>query len=726
MSRPPAPEGRAARPLARVDALGKVTGAVRFGADRVPPGLAHAALATATIGRGEVLSLDTAAAEAVPGVLLVLTRLAEGELNAPVFLMAGGTAAQSLQPLLDDRIAYRGQPIALVVAETPHAAAEAASLVRAEYSAEPVSVHLDDGGAEVREQTDVLSYYKNLEVGDADRAYADAPARIDATFDLPTQHPAPMELMSTVASWEGGVLTVHEGTQNAAAVRNGLAAQFGLEPERVRVVSPYIGGGFGNRNSLQVYTGLAAVASRRLERPVKLVATRAQMFHNSSFRPASRHRIRLGAGQDGRLVAAIHEIDQQTSRHDAFPASYTDASSRLYGVTDFRGHQRLVSTDVQTPGYMRAPYEHPAVFAFECAVDELACSMGRDPVAFRLANDTGTDPVSGLPFSSRHLAECLRRGADRFGWASRDPSPGSMRAPDGSLLGWGVASAAYKASSTPAITRIRLDEDGRLTVYAGGHEMGQGIRTAIVETVVRDLGVHEDSVSVEIGDTDGVPQPLTAGSWGTATVLPGVHAALVELRRRLGLPGSGHTGLPRASLEVEATHLAPGQPAEALDRVRAGALAPAGPVYPGFTAFSFAAHFVEVRVEPTTRRVRVGRVVSVVDCGRVASPVTAESQVRGGVIWGIGAALREHSEAEPRHGGFLNADLAEYTVPVNADVPGLEVEFVDLPDPLINPLGVKGLGEVSMVGVSAAVANAVHHATGHRARHLPIRLEDLL
>ncbi|MGI5330598.1 xanthine dehydrogenase family protein molybdopterin-binding subunit [Actinomadura nitritigenes] len=712
------------RPLARVDARAKVTGAVRFGADRVPLGLLHAALATAPVGRGRLSRVDAAEAEAVPGVVLVLTRIESGELAAPEYLMAGGTAFQSIQPLLGDRIAHRGQPVALVVAETPHAAMEAASLIRAECTAEPPVVRFEN--AEPLDQADVLPWYTDPERGDADAAYETADIQIDAVYDCPPQHPVPLEPMATVARWDGDALIVHESTQNAAAVRRGLAAQFGIGPEQVRVISPYVGGGFGNRNSLQAQTALTALAARRLGRPVKLVTTREQMFHNAGFRPRSRHRVRLAADRDGRLDAIIHEVDQQTSRHDAFPATYTEVTSRLYGAAHFRGRQRLAATDVQTPGYMRAPYEHPALFALESAMDELACATGVDPVALRLVNDTPADPASGVPFSSRHLAECLRRGAARFGWDRRTAAPGSMTAPDGSTIGWGVAAAGYKASRAPAITRIRLDPGGRLLIRCGAHEMGQGIRTAITETVVADLGIPQASVTVDLGDTGGVPQQLTAGSWGTATVLPGVRAALAELRRELGLPASGPTDLPRdVTLDVEAVSLAPGQGPDDADRVRAGGMAPAGPVYPGFTAFSFAAHFVEVRVATGTGRVRVGRVVSVVDCGRVAAPVTAASQVRGGVIWGIGAALRELSEAEPHHGGFLNADLAEYAIPVNADIPDLEVDFIDRPDPLLNDLGVKGLGEVSMAGVAAAVANAVHHATGRRCRHLPIRLEDL-
>jgi xanthine dehydrogenase YagR molybdenum-binding subunit len=448
----------------------------------------------------------------------------------------------------------------------------------------------------------------------------------------------------------------------------------------------------------------------------------------------SRHRVRLGAEATGVLRAAVYEIDQQTSRHDLFPAVYTDIASRLYGIPNFRGRQRLVRTDVQTPGYMRAPHEHPAAFAFESAVDEIAYAAGVDPVALRLANDTDTDPVTGSPFSSRYLAECLRRGADRFGWSRRNPEPGSMRADDGTEIGWGVAVGAYPAHIVAAVARARVEADGTVRVETGGHEMGQGIRTAIVRTVAAELGIPTDVITVVVGDTRSVPQHLTAGSWGTASALPAIVDALAELRRKLGVPAQGPVDLAAAvaalggaPVEVEITRTAPGQPPESLDQLRRGLVALAGPEYPQFSSYSWIAHFVEVRIEPTTRRVRVSRVVSVADCGRVASPRTAESQVRGGVVWGIGATLREATEVDPRYGGFLNTSFEEYPVPVNADLlTDIHVEFIDEPDPLLNGLGVKGLGEVSMVGVAPAVANAVFHATGRRMRRLPIRLEDLL
>ncbi len=718
----------------RVDAYEKVTGQAAYGTDRVPEGVAYATLALARIGRGRVTRVDTTAAEAVPGVLLAVTRFDAEELRGAGFIMGGGFSFQSLQPLLDDHIAYRGQPIALVVAETLVAATEAAELVTAEYDTEPFAVHLDAEGATtlVQEEAIPLPFLADIKVGDADAAVDASPVRIDSTYEYAAQHAVPMELNGAVVEWRGDTLVVHEGTQNAAALRHGLAQQLGIDAAHIEVRSPYVGGGFGQKNSLQPHLGPLALVARRLGRPVKLVLARTQTFHNGSFRPATRHRVRLGADASGKILAAVHEVDQQTSRHDLFPAMHTEVTSRLYGFPAFRGRHRLVQTDVQTPGYMRAPFESSAAFAFESAVDELAYATGQDPVALRLANDTMTDPVTGRPFSTRFLAECLRRGAEEFGWADRNPEPGSMRADDGSFIGWGVAAGNYPGSIVPAVAHLTAEASGCVTVGVDGHEMGQGIRSAIALLVANDLGIPARDVEVRVGDTRFAAQHLTAGSWGTASALPAVHSGLRELRKHLNAADTGEVDVAAAveraghPVEVEASALGPGQPPEALDQAKAGHLAISGPVFPEFSTFSWVAHFVEVRVEPTTCRIRVPRVVSVVDCGRVASPVTAASQVRGAVVWGIGGALREESLADDRFGGFLNSTLEEYPIMVNADVHRVDVAFVDEPDLLFNPVGVKGLGEVAMVGVAAAVANAVHHATGKRHHRLPIRLDDLL
>jgi xanthine dehydrogenase YagR molybdenum-binding subunit len=722
----------------RIDAHDKVRGAVLFGADNARPDILHAALAIATIGKGRIISLDTRAANAVPGIRLILTHENLGHVKSAGFLMAGGHAFQSLQPMLSPAIAYRGQPIALVVADTLETAIDAAALIQAAYSKQATSATLDAPGVETVNQADtpLKKRFPEIRAGDADKAFAAAPVKIDARFTTAPQHHNPIELVATVADWKGGKLTVHESTQNAEGIRHGLAAALGLPADRVEVISPYVGGGFGQKYAMQMQTVLVAVAARRLGRPIKLVVPRAQIFHDSSFRPAIRHRVRLGAERSGNMVAAIHEVDAQTSRHDLFPAQYATVSSRLYGIKNFRGRERFVRTDVQTPGYMRAPFEHAACFAVECCVDELAYSLGRDPVALRSANDTETDAISKLPLSSRHVGECLRRGAERFGWRKRTMTPQSMRADDGSFIGWGVAIGAYPCFIAPAVARLRVTVEGGVFISIGTHEMGQGIRTALAAAVGRKLGVPAANVVAIIGDTRTAPQHMTAGSWGTASAVPAASEAADAMLKALAkLAAGGLCGRTpaqilkaagRASLEVEVRTKARGQPDAVYARIAAGQLSFAGPVYPEFVTFSYSAHFVEVRVEPTTCRLRIPRVVSVVDCGRVISPRTAASQVRGGVVWGIGAALREASEVDPRYGGFLNADLAEYVVPVNADIGSIEVEFIDKPDFKFNSAGVKGLGEISMVGVAPAIANAVYHATGRRIRTLPIRIEHLL
>ncbi len=724
----------------RVDAREKVRGLTRYAADESRPGMLHAALVPSRVARGRITGIDTATALRVRGVRGVFTHENIGPFDTGGFLMSGGFGFQSVYPLRSAEIAYRGQTVAMVVADTLDAAREAAAQVQVSYQIAPFVVMIDAPGAEVLEQSAVLPQpmFADHHVGDADGALTKAHVTVDLHYELSPQHHNPMEIIATLAEWNDGKLTVSEPTQNAEGVRHGLAKQLGIEPAKVRVLSSTLGGGFGLKNALQSHTGLVALASRQLDRPVKLVMTRAQLFHNASFRPASRHRVQLGADLDGRLIAAVHEIDQQTSRHDLFPSTGTEITSRLYGVTHYTGRERLVRTDVQTPGYMRAPFEHPAAFAFESAVDEMAYVIDRDPVAFRLANDATTDPITGKPFSSRYATECLVKGSEMFGWQRRKMAPGSMRASDGSLVGWGVALGTYKAAMAPAIATVRLRANGTVRVAVGGHEMGQGIRTTIALTVARTLGAPIAAIEILLGDTAAAPQHLTAGSWGTATALPPVVEAverlMADLRQHAGtaatMPGATALTLLQASgrhyAEAESRHRAPGQPEQVFRRLMGGLPAPAGPDFPDFVAFSFIAHFVEVRIEPTTRRIRVPRVVIVADCGTVISPRTARSQVEGGVVWGISAALREVSEVDTQYGGFLNADLAEYLLPVAADIGRIEVNFVGKPDLRFNALGAKGLGEVAMVGVAPAIANAIFHATGRRLRRLPMRLDDLL
>ena len=431
-----------------------------------------------------------------------------------------------------------------------------------------------------------------------------------------------------------------------------------------------------------------------------------------------------------------YEADHQQSQKGQFPPRYSESPPQLYGVADYEGVHANVRIDTQDPGYMRAPHPHPSQFAMESAIDELAYELGRDPVDFRLAHHATTDPISGHPLSSCHLNECLTEGARRFGWSRRTMAPGSMTLQDGTLVGWGVAAGAYPVNTTATIAKLRISADGRTRFAVSAHEFGQGIRTVIVQLLVRELGIDPAKLNIAIGDTDAAPQHTTAGSWGTASVVLSVEAAAAAMKAKLAelLNGRAVNGdihrqlaaIRRPYLEVEVSGLAPGQTGEDLEKLRKGGRAIKGPEYPTFTSYSYIAHFVEVHVEPRTRRVRVPRVVSVADCGRVISPRTAASQVRGGVVMGLGSALREETEVDPRYGGWLNNDLADYVVSVNADIGEIEVAFIDNPDPLISSVGAKGLGEVAIVGCAGAVANAIHHATGLRVRKMPIRIEDLL
>lgn len=719
--------------IKRVDARDKVTGAPIYASDRNLPNMLHAALAVSTIVKGRILELDVSAAETLQGVELVLTHRTISAGGEPGFLMGGGYGFQSFQPMVSDTIAYRGQPIAMVVAQTYEIAAHAASLIGARYEAVPFSSSIDSSGVEAISQanTPLQRMFPDTVAGDAVAAFTTAVTTVDASFHSQAQHANPIELIATVAEWNGDQLTIYEGTQNSSAIKFGVAAQLGISPDQVTVISPTVGGGFGQKNSLQAQTALAARAAQVTGRPVKLVVPRSQLFLGASFRAESRHRLRLGADANGQLTSALYDVDAQTSRHDFFPADYTGPASRLYDIPNFIGHQRLIRTDTQTPGYMRAPFEHLSSFAMESAIDEMAERLGRDPVEYRLSHDTQTDVVTGLPLSSRHLAQCLREGAERFGWARRDPRPGSMRDEEGNAVGWGVAVGCYKAATAVAIARLRVRQDGTAEISVGVHEMGQGIRTALIGTVAQKLGLSPDAVFAVIGDTRGAPQHTTAGSWGTATAIPPAELACDRLLAELNVePGSQifealrGRGLTEYSVEVE--HRGSGQPDAAMERLRNGLPAAIGPVYDRFVSLSYIAQFVEVKVEPTTRRIRVPRVVSVVDCGRVVNAVTAESQVRGGVIWGMSAALREGSEIDPRYGGFLNTDIAEYVIPVNADVSDIDVHMLNVPDTVVNVSGVKGLGEVVMTGMAGAISNAVYHATGRRLRDLPIRLEHLL
>ena len=745
------------RPHERVEGRAKVTGAARYGSDVALPGLAHAALVVSTIPRGRIVGFDLAAAAARPDVLGIFTHRDFAGLLRPVtHLMAGGYANSSHLPLGSDAVAYDGQVVALVVAGTREAATEAAARVGVAYEAAPFAATFDDSGAQSVRLADLKPKHADPRVGDADAALAAAPVRVVGRYETPAQHHNPIELFTTTCAWDGPRLTVHEPTRYLGAVQHGLAAMLGMDARDVRVVASVIGGHFGSKLALSQHTPLVALAARRLGRPVSLVPTRRQCFTLANYRPETRHDVTLGAERDGRFTVLVHEAAMVASRFDAFAMEGTDVTASLYRVPNVRTDERAVRVDRNTPGPMRAPPEVPYLFALESAVDEMAFELGLDPIELRRRNDATHDPISGKPFSTRPLMACFDAGAEAFGWSRRLAAPGAMR--DGPWrVGLGCAASARPVKISPASMRVALGVDGTVTVEAAHHEIGNGITTLLAMGAAEWLGVATEAVRVHLGDTRFPPAGLSGGSSTTTSLMHALAEGCGALRDRLArccaAPGGTLAGADPASLRLVAGTVAAADgravplaaavarldPAEIETRVafipegsgpddlaavRAGRIALGKGAGGAALSWGFGAQFAQVRVHAETGEVRVARLLGAFAAGRVLNPLTARSQLSGGMIWGLGSALLEESVLDA--GAYRNADLAEYLGATAADAPEVEVLMVPDADEAVNPLGLKGLGELGIIGVNAAIANAVFHATGRRHRRLPIRVEDSL
>ncbi len=748
-------DGSIGTPTVRRDAVAKATGEARYAADFGHGGMAYAALTLSTVARGRITKVDTAAAEAVAGVQLVLTHrdLNQG-LGEETFAMKGGHMQSSFMPLTSDEVHYAGQIVGLVVADTVEAAEQAARAVSLDYATQPASVAMDDPGRVVEHAKESA-----VRVGDADAALAAAAVRVDQEYFTPVQHHHPMELYATTASWNDGKLTVECPSQWVIGQRQGLAVIFGLSVEDVHVVSPYVGGAFGSKATILAHTVLIATAARRLGRPVKLVVPRDAMFTVGSFRPAARNRIALGAERDGTMVALVHESVGQSSEidHVAFPG--TDVTARMYDIANIRTRESTVATDVNTPGFQRAPAEAPSFFAFESAVDELAVALDMDPIALRLKNEPAVDPVKKLPWSSRSLVECYRRGAERFGWERRTPGVGSMTTADGVLVGYGCATATYPSAVAPAAAHVTLAADGTLRVRTSAHDVGTGAYTVLGQVAADVLGVADERVRVELGDSDLPSGPVSGGSITTGSAGSAVQMAALALRERVLAMAVGEGG-PFAGREASTLRLADGHvvgadgaahpldavlkasPAGSLDASAEwkpammeaakmqygllGGMAMEGPVTKTHASYSFGAQFAEVHVDPLLRTIRVARMVGAFACGRIINPRTARSNLAGGMVWGASFALLEETKVDRPRARFANQDLAGYHISTSADIGEVVVEMVDEEDLVVNAIGAKAVGEIGIVGMPAAIANAVYHATGVRVRHTPIVIEDLL
>jgi xanthine dehydrogenase YagR molybdenum-binding subunit len=739
------------QPIDRRDGGLKVTGRARYAAEFDIDNLAYAALVQSTIASGEITGFDLSEAQAVPGVLTIMTPD-----NAPRLPQAAPGQSETTgplvaKPLLQDRLVYyNGQHIALVVADTLERAQQAAALVHVQYREAEAQVRMQDalGSAYPPQHFRNGARPPDSRRGDPEAALASAPVKIDATYTTPLEHHNPMEPHATIALWEGDGedkrLTVYSATQGISNTSNALAKLFGLKPEQVRAICPFVGGGFGCKGNTWPHVALAAMASAVVGRPVKLALERKQMFTSNGYRPQTVQRVRLGADLEGRLLALTH--DGLTSMSHPALGEFSEPvalqSEMLYAGPNNAVTHRLVPLNLPLPTYMRAPGEASGSFALESAMDELAAALKIDPLELRLRNYAETDPHVDKPFSSKALRQCYADGAEVFGWARRPIEPGSMR--DGSvLIGWGVATATYPVNRSAAGARILFDSDGTVAVQSGTQDLGTGTYTVMAQLAADALKMPLHRVRFELGDSNFPKAPVSGGSQSAASVGSAVLAAAGNAKRRLfemalAANRSPLAGAAPDDLELgdgfvrlrSAPHRQISVPA-LLARNRLERLVVEGDAQPGdekkrYSIHSFGVQFAEVRVDPELAQIRVSRFVGAYSAGRILNMKTARSQALGGITMGIGMALMEATHIDPNTGRIVNSNVSEYVMPVNADIPDITTIFVEEQDRMINPAGIKGLGELPIVGAAAAVANAVWHATGVRVRDLPIRPEKIL
>ena len=719
----------------RVDGRAKVTGEARYAGEFNVPGLVHGYVVESTIPKGRIARIDTSAALAVAGVLDVLTHRNRPEMAGNDDAYKDEVAPEKgspYRPLYDDKILFAGQSVALVLAEDWETARIAASLVKIEYQKE---THVTDLHAE-RSKAFVIDTPEKSR-GDAEKAFAAAAVRHAAEYFIPSEHHNPMELFASTAIWDGGRLTVYDKTQGVQNVQQYLCKVFKLKSDAVRVTSPYMGGGFGAGLRPQHQVVLAVLGAQALRRPVRVMVTRAQMYA-LGYRPASIERLALGANHDGTLDSMQHEAIAITSQFEEFARNDTGWGNLLYKTPNAKFEHKLVKLDLPTSCDMRAPGAATGVYALECAMDELAVALKMDPVQLRLQCYSDRHQGEDVPYTSKQLRECYREGAAEFGWDKRNPEPRSMR--DGSeLVGWGMASGVWEALQMPATVRIVLTANGHAEVATAASDIGTGTFTIMAQVAADMLGLPIENISVKLGDSSLPQCPVEGGSWIAASVCNAIANTARAVRGEL-LKLAKDT--PLAGASVDDVALIDGKIVSKRDaklEVSIASIMQSGKTErisceetnkpdedKSHARNAHSAIFAEVKVDEEIGIIRVTRVVNAVAAGRILNLKTAHSQVMGGVVWGIGMALHEETLYDHRFGRVMNANIAEYHVPVNADIHDIKVIFVDEPDATVNPLGIKGLGEIGIVGVAAAIANAVYHATGKRVRDLPITLDKVI
>jgi xanthine dehydrogenase YagR molybdenum-binding subunit len=728
--------------LSRVDGPLKTTGTARYASDYNFPGMVYAVPVGSTIAAGKIRSLDTSVAEKMPGVLTILHH---GNFD-PVFRNAsGGRNSEARPPFEDEEVSYWGQYVALAVAETFQQAQAAATAVKITYVPEKFNVSTDlsdtmpaigtPGGPKI------LSHR-----GDSEGVFSTAPVKIDYTYTTPAETHNPMEMHATVAVWDGKKFTLYESSQGVMNHLNVMAQVLGVPRENIEVISRFIGSGFGGKLFPWPHSALAAVASRRLNRPVKLTLSRKMMFANVGHRPRTQQRIRLGATPEGKLLSLSHDYRNHTSFGDDVRENCGEATPFLYSTANLQVSAGLVRRNIGTPTPMRGPGAVPGLFALESAMDELAIKLNKDPVELRIGLDTLTDEEKNKPFSSRHLKECLEVGSKKFGWDKRTPAVGSMRKGD-LVLGWGVAVASWSAGRGVAEASVSLLADGSARVSSGSQDPGTGTYTVIAQIVSDKTGIPIGKIEAVLGSSSLPPGPTSGGSTATATIIPAVAEAAVNAIKVVlttagvakGSPfmGKEPTALAMTGGRVHLKGQSPDSGVPFQEILKLGNLASAngegktggyGSDTDGknFSSHSFGAQFVEVEWDPGICRLRVSRVVSVVDAGRIINAKTAANQMAGAVVMGIGMGLLEATTYDPRNGHPINDNFADYVVPTSADHPEIDVVFIDIPDPMMGEYGARGIGEIGLAGIAPAITAAVYHATGVRVRDLPVRIEDLI
>jgi xanthine dehydrogenase YagR molybdenum-binding subunit len=730
--------------MSRVDGVAKVTGKAKYAAEFQVPNLAYGFIVQGTVAKGTITAIDTREAERLPGVIRVFTHLNAAKLGPKASTQEAPPTAteepdKSFRALQSNRIFFNGQPVALVVAETFEQARFAARMVKVSYTAEKPMTDTEA----MRGQGFVPGQGPPPKPrGNPAQAFQSAPVKVEAEYRIAIEHHNAMEPHAAIAFWQGDKLTIFDKTQEVYGVRTHLASSFGVPEDNVSVVSPFVGGAFGSSLRPNYYPALTAMAAREIKRPVKVVYTRTQMFTGHGYRPYTIQKVSLGAEKNGKLTAILHEAAHNTSTFEDFSDNTTYFPRSVYACPNLDAPQTLIKTDLSTPTWMRAPGAVSGMFALESAMDELAYALKIDPLELRLNNYAETEPDSGKPFSSKALRECYLIAAEKFGWKKRTFEPRSMR--DGRLLvGWGTASGIWGAFQMPASVKITLKVDGTAHVASATSDIGPGTYTVVTMIAAEYLGLPSENVKFELGDTKFPRAPSQGGSWTTASVGSAVYGAALNIGQKLLALANRDEKSPLKSAAATDVEMVDGRlqlksdpsrfvsVSEIMRRNNLGEIVETyeskpSPERQKYATLAHGAQFVEVKVDPDLGIIRVTRAIEATACGKIINPMASHSQEIGGVVWGIGMALHEATEIDHRYGRIMNPNLQHYHVPVNADVHEVETLFVEEDDKIVNPLGVKGMGELGMVGIPAAIANAVFHATGRRIRELPITLEKLL